>query len=448
MCRQDHARRSTALIAVKATHRPRGDGTAMDETEIFRRLGLALAIGLLLGLERGWHRREDSEGERVAGVRTFALAGLLGGVTGWLVTETAAVVLAVAFFAVALLLAVSYWARLQQEDDVGLTTVIALLLAFLLGVASMLGAMAPAAAVAVVAALLLAMKAPLHRWVARIERLELDAVLKLALISVVVLPLLPDQGYGPGEVLNPYELWWAVVVVAGLSFFGYLAIRLGGADLGILMTGLFGGLASSTSTSLALARVARAKPELAVVAAAGVVVAGSVTFLRILVLVAIFEPALLAPLAAPMGVMAAVGLAGAAVVHLRAEKGGEAGDEITGIANPIELATALTFGAVLAVVLLGVHYLKLWLGTGGVYAGAALSGVTDVDALTISVSRLVGGDLAAASGALAIFIAVSVNTVVKGGISLVAGTVPLGLRVLPIYAVVVAAGGATIWMLR
>lgn len=418
----------------------------MNDTEIFLRFGLALAIGLLLGLERGWHGRDESEGRRTAGIRTFALASLFGALAAWLATVTAPAVLAVALAALAGLLAVSYLVRLRSDEDLGLTTEVALLLTFSLGAGAVLGEMAPAAAVAVVAALLLSMKARLHGWVARIRRLELDALLKLALISVVILPVLPNQGYGPGGALNPYELWWAVVIVAGLSFFGYVAIRLGGADLGLPLTGLFGGLASSTSTTLALARIVRGSPALAPLAAAGVVIAGSVTFLRILALVAIFEPRLVWPLAWPMGAMAATGLAGALVVHVLYGNGQESGDEVGGIANPLELTTALTFGAVLAVVVVGVHYLDLWLGTGGVYAGAALSGVTDVDALTISVSRLVGDELAAASGAVAIFIAVAVNTAVKGAISAVAGSGRLGLLVLPTYAAAIAAGAVVLWL--
>ncbi|WP_372894075.1 MgtC/SapB family protein, partial [Rhodosalinus sp.] len=287
----------------------------MDEADLFIRLGLALAIGLLLGLERGWHGREEPEGDRIAGIRTFALTGLLGGVSGWLADLTTPLLPALALLALAGLLAVSYWARLKEDDDLGLTTEVALLLTFGLGAAAALGAMAPAAAVAVVAALLLSMKRRLHGWVRRIERLELEALFKLALLSVVVLPVLPDRGYGPGEVLNPFEVWWAVVIVAGLSFVGYVAIRLAGARFGMLATGLFGGLASSTSTSLALARLVKAQETLAAPAAAGTVVAGSVTFLRILVLVAVFEPALVAPLAVPMGIMAAVGLIGAALIH-------------------------------------------------------------------------------------------------------------------------------------
>ena len=417
----------------------------MDDIELFQRLGVALAIGLLLGLERGWHGREEPEGARIAGLRTFALAGLLGGVSGWLASLTGAVVLAFVFLGLAGLLALSYRVRLQENDDLGLTTEVALLLTFGLGAAAVLGDLAPPAAVAVVAALLLTMKRRLHRWVARIERLELEALLRLALISVGILPLLPDQGYGPGAALNPYEIWWAVVIVAGLSFVGYAAIRLGGADLGVLLTGLFGGLASSTSTTVALSRLARAQGGLARVAASGAVVAGSVTFLRVLVLAAIFEPALVAPLAVPMGVMAVTGLGGAAILSVR-DGGKDRASDLGTVANPLNLGSALAFGALLTIVLLVLHYLESWYGGAGIQVAAALSGVTDVDAITISVSRLVGGDLAVNAAATAIFIAVAVNTAVKAAISVGMGGKAMGLRVGSVYAFVVTVGISALWL--
>ncbi len=417
----------------------------MDEFEIFRRIGLALAIGLLFGLERGWHQRERSQGERIAGVRTFAIAALLGGVSGWITSLTAPIVLGGVFLGLCGLLAASYWLSQRANDDVGLTTEISFLLTFLLGAASVLGHMSATAAIAVIAALLLSMKSQLHRWVAHIERLELEALLKLALISVVILPLVPDQGYGPGASLNPYQIWWAVVVVAGLSFFGYVAIRIGGANLGILVTGLFGGLASSTSTTLSLSRLVHAQGDLAQPAAAGIVIAGSVTFLRILGLVAIFEPSLLLPLVAPMGIMAGIALGGAGLLMLRsANETGRQG-KLEGIANPLEFRAALAFGALLALVLVAVHTLKAWIGTSGVYAAAALSGTTDVDALTISVSKLVGDDLTTASGATAIFIAVAVNTCVKAGIPFAVAGRSTGLRVGLIYAGAIAGGAVSLW---
>lgn len=417
----------------------------MDDLDLFLRLGVALAIGALLGLERGWHDRNEPEGARVAGLRTFALTGLLGGISGWLASLTGAVVLAVAFLGLSGLLALSYRVRLEENDDLGLTTEIALLLTFTLGAASVLGDIAMPAAVAVVAALLLKMKQRLHRWMARIGRLELEALLKLALISVVVLPFLPDQGYGPGAALNPYEIWWAVVIVAGLSFVGYGAIRLGGADLGVLLTGLFGGLASSTSTTVALARLAKTQTGLAPVAASGAIVAGSVTFLRVLALAAIFQPPLIAPLAVPMGVMAAFGLLGAAALTLRNRGDGTATD-LDAVANPLNFGAALSFGALLAFVLLALHYLETWFGDAGIHIAAALSGVTDVDAITISVARLAGDDIAVQSAATAIFIAAAVNTAVKAGIAIGMGGPSMGLRVGSVYAVVLTAGVAALWV--
>lgn len=416
----------------------------MTDLDVFWRLGMALSIGLLLGLERGWHERAEAEGERTAGIRTFALTGLLGGVSAWLVGFTTPLVLAIGFLAMTALLTAGYLVKLRTRGDVGLTTEVALLLTFALGAASMLGPAEPAAAVAVVAALLLSMKARLHDWVSRMRAIELDSLLKLALISVVVLPVLPNAGYGPGATLNPYEIWWAVVIVAGLSFLGYLAIRLGGTDLGVLLTGLFGGLASSTSTTLALARLLKHRPEAAPIGAAGIVIAGSVTFLRVLLLVAIFQPSILALLTKPMIAMSAVGVSYALLIRLANRQAAAEGGALTEVANPLDLKTAVTFGAVLAGVSLGVFYLERWIGTGGIYAGAAVAGLTDVDALTISVSKLVGEDVAATTAANAIFIAISVNTAVKAGISLAVGNRRLGLMVLPAKAVMIVAGAATL----
>lgn len=333
---------------------------------------MALAIGLLLGLERGWHGRTEDEGDRIAGIRTFALTGMLGGVSGWLADLMAPSLPAFALLALGGLLALSYWVR-------------------------------------------------------QIERFDLESLFKLALISVVILPLLPDQGFGPGEVLNPYELWWAVVIVAALSFVGYLAIRIAGAQFGLFATGLFGGLASSTSTTLALARLVRANGSLSQTAAVGIVLVGSVTFLRIVALVAMFEPALVSPLVWPMVTMAATGLAGAGLMQVFAGSERASHDEIPNIGNPLALKTALGFGVVLAVVLIAVHYLRGWLGSDGIFAAATFSGITNVDALTISVSLLIDQDLPLIDGAVAIFIAASVNTIVKAGISLFAGNVGLGV---------------------
>lgn len=418
----------------------------MEELEIFRRLGLALAIGLLLGLERGWHARDEAEGTRIAGLRTFALTGLLGGICGVLTQVAGPVFLGFAFLALTLLVALSYWMQSRAHDDLGLTTEIALLLTFALGAAALLGDMAAAAAAAVVATALLARKRVLHGWVAQIQRFELAALVQLAVISVVILPLLPRRGFGPGQILNPYELWWAVVLVAGLSFLGYGAMRVTGTRVGAAIAGLFGGLASSTSTTLALSRMVRADQSLGPSLAVGVVIAGSVTFLRVLVVGSVFSRDLLAVLALPLATMAATGFAGAGLLSLSARKRHKTTSDLSGLTNPLALGTALSFGLVLIVVLLGTHYLQRWFGAGGVYAAAALSGLTDVDALTISVARLSHGDLALHTAATAIVLALAVNTAVKGGIALAIGRAGFGLRVLAVYAAVLGAGAVALWL--
>jgi uncharacterized membrane protein (DUF4010 family) len=419
----------------------------MDDPEIFKRLGLALAIGLLFGVERGWHTRTQSGGARVAGIRTFALIGLFGGISGWLAMLLGPAVLGFIFVGFVGLVAVTYWVSSREEKDLGMTTEVAALLVFVLGAASILADMAPVAAAAVVATALLAVKSVLHRWIHQMQELELTAAIELAIISVVLLPLLPDRGYGPGGILNPYELWWAVVLVAGLSFVGYLAIRIAGPQLGTLFTGLLGGLASSTATTLALARMARRRRALAPVLAVGTVLAGSVTFLRILVVASVFNGSLTRILTLPLVAMAVTGVAGALILHLTtAHPGKESHPELHEIANPLELRMALAFAAFLALVVVATHYFQGWFGNVGIYAVAAVSGISDVDAVTISMARMSGDKLGLAIAGGAIVTAASVNTVVKAGIALVVGGRPIGSRVIGVYIAVLTAGALGIWL--
>jgi uncharacterized membrane protein (DUF4010 family) len=417
----------------------------MDETEIFKRLGLALAIGLLFGVERGWHTREESGGDRVAGVRTFALMGLLGGVSGWLARILGPGTFGLLFLGYAALVTFAYWLGSQRDKDLGITTEVAELLVFALGGAVMLGEMAPAAAAAVAATALLAAKSALHRWIGRLQRLELTAALELAIISVVLLPLLPDEGFGPGGALNPYELWWAVVLVAGVSFVGYIAIRSAGAQTGTLIAGLLGGLASSTATTLAFSRMARRTAALGPALAVGAVLAGSIMFLRILVIAAVFNRPLALALAVPMAAMALTGGAGALLLRVLAPEG-EPHPDLPQLSNPLELGTALKFGALLAVIVLATSLFQTWFGAAGVYAVAAVSGLTDVDAVTISMARMSQQDLQPAVATTAIVTAASVDTAVKAGIALVVGGAGIGLRVVAVYVAVLVAGGLALWL--
>ena len=416
----------------------------MDEIDIFKRLGLALAIGLMIGVERGQHTRNESGGVRVAGVRSFSLIGLLGGMCGWLTTVLGPSFLGLALVALAGLVGLTYWVTSLRDGDLGITTEIAALLVFTLGSAAMLGPMAPVAAAGVVTAALLAAKSVLHGWVREIRRFELTAAIRLAIISVVMLPLLPDQGFGPGGVLNPRRLWWAVVLIAGLSFAGYLAIRIAGARSGTLLAGLLGGLASSTATTLAFSRMARRVQPLAPSLAVGVVLAGSVAFLRIHVVASVLNGSLGSALTVPMLVMAAVGFAGA--LALRAVARTPEGDlpDAQGLSNPLELASAVKFGTLLAVVAVATEYFRVWFGAAGVYGVAMLSGIADVDAVTVSMARMAGDEETLALATRAVVLAASVNTAVKAAIAMAVGGAQIGLRVSAVSLVVLMAGGLSV----
>ena len=193
----------------------------MIASETILQLAIALAVGLLIGLERGWHERTAEEGMRVAGVRTFALIGLLGGFTGLLAAETQLAVIGYGFVALAAVVVAGHVAAARRKVDVGITSLVAALLTFALGTAATQGYVTEAAMAAVVTALLLGYKSLLHRWVSALEPEELRAALKLLAVSVIVLPLLPDRGFGPWQALNPFEIWWMVVLIAGISFCGY-----------------------------------------------------------------------------------------------------------------------------------------------------------------------------------------------------------------------------------
>lgn len=382
----------------------------------------ALAAGLVVGLERGWRDRDLPEGGRVAGLRTFALAGLLGGVLAlggqWL--------LAAGALGLAVMAAVAYRISVQRTGSVSVTSALALLLTFGLGALATQGQPATALSLAVLVAVLLDLKPALHRWLRLIERRELSAALQMLVISAVVLPLLPDANYGPYAALNPYRLWWAVVLVAGLSLSGHIAMRLLGPQRGLLWTGLLGGLASSTAATLTLARQARAAPALVDVALAGAWVASAVMALRIAVLVGVLAPSLL-PLLLPPLLAAALALLLAAAVGWRRRPAALPGAApaapdafAAGGADlrPFDLGAALGFGALLGAMAVLAEAGRQWLGPAALYGLAVLGGLADVDAVTISMARLQAAGAAPASlAATAIALAAISNLVVKAGLA-------------------------------
>ena len=403
---------------------------------------LALALGLLIGAERGWERRGDEEGTRLAGIRTFGLIGLLGALWAMLAAELGEVLLGLAFIAFTGLLVISHFRQVRADRDYGITTLVAALLTFVIGALAMRGEQVAAASAAVVTAFLLSLKPVLHAWIRRIEERELLATLKLLLISVVLLPLLPNQGYGPWSALNPYELWWLVVLIAAISFFGYIAMRLFGAGKGTLLTGLFGGVTSSTATTLHFSRL-HDKGLPPAMLAAGILVASATMFPRMLLEIVILNRALVTPMLAPLLVMLAVALIGVIWLWRLASRKKDRNVEAP-LSNPFQLLPALKFALLLALVMLATEALYAWLGQGGLYIAAGISGVADVDAITLTIARMPGIEdkMEVAVGALTL--AAIINTLFKGVLAAVIGGAALAKYVLPPMLAVGLAGALVI----
>lgn len=426
--------------------RPDGVRTMEIETEILLRLAVALAIGLLIGMERGWKEWDEKEGPYIAGLRTFGLIGLLGALWELLAGELGPVLLGFGFLGFAGMLIAAGWLAARESRHYGVTTEVAALITFGLGALAMRGHLVPAASAAVVTAIILSVKPVLQRWIELLQRNEVYAVLQLLLISVVLLPILPNRGYGPWEVLNPYEIWWIVVLICGLSFVAYFAQKIAGAQRGVLLTSLFGGMVSSTATTLSFSRQARAEPRLAILYAVGVVVACTAMFPRILLIVGAIRPELVRLVAWPLGAMAVLsGLS--ALWQWRTLKASKDLSAPT-LNNPFEIKMALQFAGLLTVVMLLAEALRHWFGDAGVYLVAGFSGLADVDAISVSLSRMTPEQLGLAVAAAAITIAAIVNTVVKTVLAATLGGPVMARRVGITNLAVLLCGAAVLWATR
>ncbi|MDR9440542.1 MAG: DUF4010 domain-containing protein, partial [Halomonas sp.] len=348
------------------------------------------------------------------------------------------------FLTVAGISLVAWRAKLAEQHDYSITGLVGLLLTFCFGAVAVAIDLALAAAGAVITAVILDNKHEIHGLLNKLQAHELDAGLKLLLITVVMLPLLPDRGMGPGEALNPYEIWWMVVLIASISFLGYFAVRLGGAEKGILFTGLFAGLSSSTALTLHFARMSRQSREFEAMLAAGILLACGTMFPRILLYAAVISPGLLPTLLLPVTVMGVI-LYLPALYFWRHHRQAFRVDSPTPIQNPLELRTALLFGGLLAIIMLLGEWLRGAFGEAGIYLLAAASGVADVDAITLSLTRMSLERIAPSTAVLGIVIAAAVNNLFKSGLATAIGTRQLGKRVaLPMVASMVV-GLALAW---
>ncbi|MCU0980514.1 MAG: MgtC/SapB family protein [Pirellulaceae bacterium] len=397
-------------------------------------LALALGLGLLVGLQREW------SAHHLTGIRTFALITILGTLLG-LLSHSLGVWLPVAGLCgvAALLIVGTVLAFVGQHEEPGLTTEIAALVMYAVGVALALGQTELGLIIGGGVAVLLQWKQPLHKLVGRFSEPDVRAIFNLVLIALVILPVLPNRSFGPYGVLNPFEIWLTVVLIVGISLGGYIAYKFFGARAGTLLGGIFGGMISSTATTVSYARRTRHAPEEAVgLAAFVVVVASTIVFARVIFEIAVVAPELLSSIAPPLVVVMLV--MGVLALVMYGTRGGEA-EQVPMDKDPSQLKAAVVFGLLYAVILFAVAAGQQWFGDRGLYLIAALSGLTDMDAITLSTAQLIKrGELEVDTGWRMILVGSLSNLIFKGAAVALLGHPRLLLRVSIAFGIVLLCG--------
>lgn len=409
----------------------------------------AILLGALIGIEREKRKEQEHETSGIAGLRTFALIALFGAAAGWLSQETSSPwVLAGGLLIVGAFVVAGYVvaARVDPEST-GLTTEVAAVVVFLLGAMVMLGFSAPAVGLGVVTAAVLAYKRPLHSFVDRLGWDDVYAGLTLLIATFIALPLLPDKPIDPWGALNPYKLWLLVILISSLSLVGYVLTRLLGPARGTALTGLAGGLVSSTAVTLSFAQEGRDRPKRSTALICGILLAWAMMFVRVIVLVAVVNRTLLPYVVAPFAVMALAASAFAAYLYYRGGGlDGGASKKGVNVQNPFSLWAAAKFGALFAVVLLAVKIVQEHFPPSGLYAVAAIAGLTDVDAITLSMSEFAKSGEARVA-VIAIVIAAVSNTIVKCGLTFAIAGREFGRPLLIATIVTLLAGLGTAFLL-
>lgn len=414
----------------------------MDDDHL-QSLALSLFIGALIGTERTL-RHAPAQGE-FAGLRTFILLAQAGAISASIAKDLGVVaVFLVALAGTYAILGVVFALRYQRDPSgTGFATELAGAITFLLGGATVYGQPTFAVAMAIVTSIVLALKEQLHATVRKLAPEELLAALRLLFASFVVLPLLPREPIDPWGAIRPYELWLLVILISALSMAGYVAVRWTGAHRGTILTGALGGLVSSTAVTMSLARRSRELPGLAAVLTASILVSWVVMCVRVAVEVAVVNPSLLRDLAVPLGALSGVAAVSAAGVWWWAERqpASAPADALVQLKSPFQLTAAVQFAAFFAVVLLATAFVRENFATQGLYALAILSGVADVDAITLSLARMAGtGEVSGTLATRAILAAVTTNSAMKLVYALVLGAPALRARLGLAGAAVLVAG--------
>lgn len=416
----------------------------MFDLLLLEKLFIALLIGLVIGLEREI-AQESRQNVKFAGLRTFGVVGLIGGVSAYLAEQGYMIILVAALLAITALTAIAYYRATDIGKHLGFTTEMALLATFLLGAMAYFD-YTVAVIFAILVAVILAFKDPLHEFTYRLPKEEFYDSLKFAIIAIVILPVLYEQfnhDYGPLGAFNPYQLWLIVVIVSAISFIGYFLVKWFGARLGLALTGIVGGLASSTAVTTNMATRTKETKGIEYPAAMSATLANTVMFVRVLFLVALFFPALIVYVYMPLGIMFVASILVASYFYIKS-RGYTKGDTIK-LNTPFSIVPALAFGIFIAAILFMSKAALVYLGSFGLYMTSIMAGLADVNAITISVSQLAAHGLSSVPTAVtAIMLAVFVNLAVHIAYAFYFGTRKFGLYTAGMAAIVIAAGAAVL----
>jgi len=410
------------------------------EIAIVEQIGITLIVGLMIGLQREmYYHRKGRTG--FAGARTFALIALFGYLSAWM-ENFIPFFLHVSLLLFGLLVLIAYVYKTVKTDFHGSTTEIASFVTYVLGMMMYLSLEHYAVLIAVVMLFLLEIKSTLAKIEKDITEPDITSATLFFIMTFAVLPLLPDEMIGPLEVFNPYKTWLMVVLIAGISFIGYIAIKILGNKKGVYLTGIFGGLVSSTAVSITLSKLYALQQEHLKNFAGGIAIASTIMYVRVLMEVAIFNPSLAKSLALPYSLATIIGFAFVAYLYKN-----ETAHEVEYVAennNPLELSEALKLGLLFGIIFGSIGIFQSKFGDSGVYIISFLSGLTDVDAITLSLSQLAKEKITEQAAMYGIVIATSVNALVKLGIAFVLGGKKLGFVMILFYFFTVGALIATL----
>jgi len=400
------------------------------QVDLFLRFGVALAIGFMIGLQREYAFRVKQQ-ELLAGERTFALMALAGSLAAMMadIFDSSLAFLGV-IFVVGIFTAIAYFID-AWRGQVGLTTEIAILITVLIGALCYWDHLALAAALGIITTVLLSVKIETDRLVSVLTREDIFAALQFAVISLVILPVLPKESNlpPPFDVLSPFRIWLMVVFISGINFIGYFAIKFVGPERGIGLTGLLGGLVSSTGVTLGFSERSNRESSLAKPFSLAIMISWTVMFARVLVEVGVLNLELLQLVWPPIAAAGVVGLLYCVYLHLSQRTTEK---DTLEFSNPFDLVSAIKFGLLYAIILLVARAAQLYFGETGVYISSLVSGLADVDAITISLAQLsLEGTVSEVVAAQSIVIATIANTIAKGTIVIIGGAYLLKRALLP-----------------